>query len=231
MVEGESVSQFIANVKVQIRGEDAEKVYALGEIAADPIEIDGKKIAAKPPTLGIKGFDFECLNRWGSTSSHPKDGIEFELKFWGIPKNAKLIDTVRGTVQVLAGGSEHVVSIDDLLTREPGPIKSSVLKTAKLKVNFDRFVTKFNDEEVISVGIKMDMAEKNAFAGLQLVGADGKVSDETPLRVQGENTYKSYYQIYQIDKIDLGKASLRILVRDGGEVKSMPFEVHNVNIE
>jgi hypothetical protein len=224
IVEGQHVPQYIASVKVQIRGEDAEKVYALGDIAAEPIEVDGRKIVAEPPKFKIKGFS--CLNRWSSTSYHPKDGIGINLEFPGIPENGKLIDTVRGTVQVLAGGSEHVVSIHDLSNRKPGPIESPVLKTAKLKVDFDRLVTRFDDEAYVC--IKLDMDGKNAFAGLQLVGADGKVSNHTPQIVQIGNTYEC---AYMINKADLGKASFRILLRDGGEVKSLPFEVHNVNIE
>lgn len=224
IVDGQQVPQYIASVKVQIRGEDAAKVYAVGEITAEPIDVDGRKLVARPPKFQIKGFS--CLNRWSSTSYHPKDGIGINLEFPGIPENGKLIGTVRGTVQVLAGGSEHAVSINDLSNRKPGPIESPILKTANLKVDFDRVVIPNYDK--IYVYIKLGMDGKNAFAGLQLVGADGKVSNDTPQINRIENTYEC---AYNINKADLGKVSFRILLRDGGEVKSLPFEVHNVNIE
>jgi hypothetical protein len=218
-----------ALVKVQIRGEDAQKVYALGEITAEPIEVGGRKIGAEPPMYQIKGFS--CLHRWSSTSPHPKDGIEIvlefpEVQFPEVPQNEKLIGTVRGTVQVLVGGSEYVVSIGDLLNRKSGPIESPVLKKAKLEIDFERWAPRFDDKA--NVTIKMDKDERNGFAGLQLVGADGMVRAESPAIVQIGNSYDCSYRI---DKADLGKASLRILVRDGGEVKSLPFEVHNVKIK
>lgn len=223
IVQGQPVMDY-ARVKVQIRGEDAQKVYALGEITAEPIEVGGRKIGAKPPMYQIKGFS--CLHRWSSASPHPKDGIEIVLEFPEVPQNEKLIGTVRGTVQVLVGGSEHVVSIGDLLNRKSGPIESPVLKKAKLEIDFERWAPRFDDKA--NVTIKMDKDERNAFAGLQLVGADGMVRAERPDIAQIGNSYECHYRI---DKADLGKTSLRILVRDGGEVKSLPFEVHNVKIE
>lgn len=144
------------------------------------------------------------------------------------------MDKINGGVEVLSGGVATEVTIKDLSNRKPGPIESPVLKAAGLRVSFDRKVTRLDERAY--VGVKLPLSDdpqrrgqvSPSFAGLQLIEPSGLLHRNGPQCSANMETYECGYWI---EKADLEKASLKVLVRDGGEVKTIPFEIHNVSIK
>lgn len=220
---GKKVPSFSVRVHVNIRGEEARKAYAIGQVNASAIVVNGKTLTPKEPNLQVNGFT--QINRDSPFGLHPSDGVGFELLYGGIAKNDKLIDAVKGTVEVLVGGTEKAVTVGNLLRRKHGPIESSVLDAAKLKVGFER---RIEGDGRFWICIKMDIRNNFAFAGVQLIGNDGKPIKGMPGYQWNNDTLKCQYWV---SEKELETAKLKILVREGWEKKVLPFKVRNVNVK
>lgn len=226
VVDGKPVAYFVAQVDLLIRGDHEKDAYAIGEVTAKPIEFDGREIPCDKPRFWMGGFSW--LDRWFPETKQPADGVLVQLSFSDIPKEAKQIDKLEGTVQMLTGGDEKQVAIKDLTRRKPGPIESPVLDAAGLRVSFKR-EEELPLEDDVEVGIKMNMDERSAFAGLRMVEPSGRLSDRTPVySIHDDETFECGYRIA---KADLAKAGLLILVRVGGKLKTIPFKAENIAIK
>ena len=224
VVDGKSLGMIVAPVDLLIRGDMAKKAYAVGEVAAEPIRLEGREIAAKRPGFRMEGFSL--LNRWFKASKHPADGIWIELTFEDVPREAKQIDRIEGTVQVLTGGDEKKGVIKNVLSRKLGPIKSPALQAAGIRASFYR--EEFPPRDLVYVGIEFDIDDREKLADLRLIQTSGPVSNETPQFTFAEKTFMCGYSG---KKADLAKAELLIFVRVGGEVKTIPFKAENIEIK
>ncbi len=221
--DGNQTSSNQLKVKVDLTGGAAAAAYAVGPFVAEPAVIGGK---AFEPSEGFWADRFEMIDRskTGFFAKHPEGGIRVEIDYEGdVPEGAATVESVKGSVKVLAGGTAKVVALDKLLERPAGPIKDRTLAAVGLDLTFKR--KEFGENIRIEVGMKVGA---RGFAGLELVGADGK-----PLKGTGSGS-SSFgdtvdHSISGSEELFAG-ATLRIHVREGAKEIDLPFEVKGLAI-
>ncbi len=210
------------SVEVELTEGTAAEAYAIGPATFEPIVVNGRKIE---PRRGFHSRDFVPIKRNESEflSEHPKDGIRVDATFAKMPKALGQIDVLKGSVKVLAGGTEKTVKLDRLLTRTTASIDHPGLKAE----GFDLKFTRNSQGDSSDVGVSMKSGTRG-FAGLKLIGADGK-----PVPNTGSGTMEGggivQHTVYATNS-DLKNATLVIVLRNGKEL-DLPFEVKRVRID
>jgi len=221
---GKQVRSAKCRVKIKLRGADAQSAYAIGPATAEPITVDGQVIELERDRFGPSKFSLVDRSKEGFFAQHPKDGIGFTVKYGVLPDDPTSIECVKGSVMVLTGGKERVVSLPNVLKHPDGPINDPILSAAGLALTLEKH-TFGND-------VQLDIVMKKGslgFAGYRLTDPAGKVikpSSSGSCR-QGDIVVTNINKT----KALLQGATLHILVRQGFRKVSLPFKVENVPIK
>ena len=221
--DGKQTSSHNLVVKVELHGGDAAAAYSMGPFKAEPLTVGGKNIEMEEP-FSIGDFETIDHSKEGFFAEHPKDGVRVEIEYAGVAKDMAKVDLVKGTVKVLTGGTAKEVVLDDLLKRAAGPIVDPGLAKMGLALKFDR--QSFEDQVSLSVSTKIGA---KGLVGLELVDADGKPAENMGGGTGSDGRTMSHS--ISVEKADLAGLKLKILFRDGGEEKTLPFEVRDVAVE
>ena len=208
-------------VEIDILGGQAADAYAIGKPEIKPITLGGQQIAARD--LGF-GDDFDLIERGKDSffAEHPEGGVRVDALFPDVPGSTQNTGKIEGSVKVLAGGKAKKVELGDIGNYPKGPIQNPALEAAGLGVDFDRA-----SKGEFEVTLKFKV-ESKAFAGMQLVGADGKPVENlsTGTMAFGDVVSRS---ISTHGKLGTG-AKLVIHLREGGEEVELPFVLDGVEI-
>ena len=211
-------------VEVEIKGADAKNAYAIGPHRAEPVILDGKKVAVKEEIVKSKGFDLIDRTKTGIFAEHPKEGVAVVIDYEKVPEDSKTIEAVKGSVDILVGDTKKSIVLDKLLTRPKGRVKDAALEKAGLKLSFERH--EFGDDA--QVGVSMN-ADTIGFAGLELIGPDGK-----PVPNVGTSSGTSGNRVDQgisTSRASLKNATLRINFYEDSRKITLPFEIKKVSVE
>lgn len=204
----------------------AADALAVGPVTAASCTVDGKLLKMNNR---VQGAGFNVVKRSQSKFfGHPENGIKVSIAFGEVPAETKIVGPLKGSLNVLTGGTEKEVMISNLLDRPTGTLADPILKAAGLTVKFTR--TKLDDQ--IDVGISMKDDEANAFAGLafaglELVGADGGKVEAGGRRSRVNATFECSKSA---TKTVLKGAALRLRFREGVKVEEIPFDIPEVTI-
>lgn len=219
---GEREEYVTLKIEVTALGGVAADAFAMGPVQVEPLMINGKAYKAEKG-FGSEGFDAIDRNAKGIFADHPKDGVTGEIDFGKVPNDTAMAGSLKGSIQVMAGGTEKVVDINDLLKRRTATINDPALKSAGMSVKFIR-EGKGDD---MNVGVELDGESANAFVGLELVDRQGQ-----PLKSSsGSGTMNGVKQFQEYASEEVFKdAILRLRFRDGAEKVDIPFHLPEVEV-
>lgn len=201
----------------------AADAYATGPLTVDPVTLDGA-----PPLKLKKAMNdhFTPIDRSkeGFFAKHPKNGIKAELDFGEVPPETKSAGPVKGSIKVMAGGTEETVVIPNLLTQRIGTINDPAIKAAGLGVKFMRK----SQGDDIQIGVQLDSKSLASFVALELIDANGVKVDSTDMSMTDDNGEAEFAKI--VPKDDVKNASLKFIFRKGGKEMEIPFDIPDVKI-
>lgn len=212
----------ILSVEVTALGGVAADAFAIGPVQVEPVMIEGKAYEAKKG-FGKDDFDAIDRNKKGIFADHPKDGVTAKINFGKIPDKITKLSSLKGSVQVMAGGTEKVVDVTDLLKQRTGTLNDPALKSAGISIKF----TREGKGEDMNVGVEVEGENADAFMGLELVDRQGEP-------VEGGSSSGTMNGVKQIQKYAseeaLKDATLKLRFRDGGKKVEIPFDLSDVEV-
>jgi hypothetical protein len=212
------------DVKIDLTGAAAASAYSIGAVTVKPTMIGGKSLE---PMEQFGSDDYQLIDRKaeGVFAEHPKGGVRIKALFQDVPASTKQIAKIEGTVNVLTGGEEKSIVLANLLDYPKGPIKDPAVVAAGLKISFDRM------PEGSDVSFNLDFTgERQSFAGIELVGGDGKVLENTSSGWM--STGSQLTRSISAPKEALKKnVTLVIYLRSGAREVELPFVVTAIDVK
>lgn len=209
-------------VEVTALGGVGADAFALGPVQVEPVIIDGTAYEANKG-FGSDGFKAIDRSKTGIFADHPKDGVTAEIDFGKVSGEITKISSLKGSIQVMAGGTEKVVELTNLLRHRTGTINDPALKSAGISVKF----TRDGKGEDLNVGVELKGENADAFVGLELVDRQGEpVSSATS---SGTMNGVKQVQKYASEEA-LKDAILKLRFRDGGKKVDIPFQLTDVKV-
>lgn len=163
--DGKSQTVTILEIEVTAIGGIAADAYAMGPVSTEPLTVEGKTLVASKSFMN-EGFDTIDRKVTGFFAKHPKDGIKAKITYDDVAKSVKSVGPLKGTIQVMAGGTKKTIAMTDLLTRPQGALTDPQLAATGLVAKFVR-ADKADD---VSVGVDLSGKGIQTFAGLELIG-------------------------------------------------------------
>ena len=222
--DDKEITSYSLDIEVDLIGGDAAEAYSVGPVTAEPVVVDGKKMAMEDMP-GAGGFEAIDRSETGFFAEHPENGVRAEISYGKVPEKTSDVGPIKGSVKVLVGGTERIVSLTNLATRPTSDIEDAILSAAG-------FAAKFTRQDIggghLDVGVEMSGESAKAFVGMKLVGADG---EEIPASSGSFSSEDMIGHSKSAERKDLEGASLKLEFREGLRELEIPFEFASVKVE
>lgn len=211
------------SIEVTALGGAAAQAYSIGPVVAAPLTVDGKILKVDEAFHGSDGFDLIDRNADGFLQKHPKDGITVSIQYGEVAESVTSVGPVKGSVKVMSGGTATTVEIKDLLNHPTTVLSDPQIAAMGLAAKF----TRSNHGDDYSLGVELTGKGQEMFAGLELVGADGKNLEGGYSNMSGMGKISCSRDT---KKEHLKGATLKLNLRKGGKMVEIPFNLPQVEV-
>lgn len=222
IVDGQQTRFSKLMVTVGIQGGVAAEAYAIGPVTAEPLKVG--EAALNMQDAGTDGFEWIDRSGSGFGPAHPQGGFAIAIDFGQAPESTTRTGPLKGSVSVMAGGTEKMVLLSDLTGRETGAIVDPALEAAGMTALFKRN----DDEGEVEVAVELGKESARLVSGLDLVDASGQPV-ESSAGIERMPNGVIFSRTAPASSLD--GAVLRLRFRDGATMEEIPFTAKGVDVE
>jgi hypothetical protein len=210
------------NVKLNLKGAELLGATKWGKVKlAEAVDDAGTDLKPTHATAAGQGDDWDDVERLGHDEKQPADWCDVELELAVSARKATAIKSLKGELQVLAGGEEKVVTLTKLTSSSGKPLDDPVLKAAGLQV------TPIKSERDDSALTLQFSGSDDGLKDVEIVDAAGKKINNSYLssRINDQRTSQ-----YDLDRPLDDKVVVKLHLVVGQRTVTVPFDLKDLKL-